>query len=566
MISYVKKIFDILTLSQKINYIFLLFFFLISALIEMIGISFVFIFLTQIISGKLLLNLPFLNFFFLHISKFETKLILTLLIFIYFFKSFFMSFFHYFLGKFGNDLELYVGTKLHSVYMLNTIDFHLKTNSSELIRNIIIEAGNFSYGIIVNSLLFLKNFILLTLIFFYLLNLSFNITAIVFLILFIFTYLYQKILSSKNYEWGTKRQIKAALRLKSLQESFNGIKTIKIYEKENLFLKKYKEDTEAINLIRLNQSIFSNLPKIWLEFFCIFGVSIFFIISINLNKNLYDYLPIIALLGIILIRSIPAFNELLFNIQSIQYSKSSLIKVTQDFKNLKSVKKNHINFNNRIKFNNIYFTYTGSTKIILKNINFEIKKNQSIGIYGESGVGKSTLLNIIFGLLQPTSGSIIIDEKIYNNSDNSLNNLFAYLPQDIFLMDGSIKENITFFEDDNAIDTNKLNYIIEQCQLKNLISTLKQKENSQIGELGDNISGGEKQKIAIARALYRNAQIFVFDEVTKSLDLQNQRKINSLIKSFFHAKTIINVSHDVQSLEEYDVIFKLNNGLLHKIK
>jgi ATP-binding cassette subfamily C protein len=566
MISYVKKIFDILTLSQKINYIFLLFFFLISALIEMIGISFVFIFLTQIISGKLLLNLPFLNFFFLHISKFETKLILTLLIFIYFFKSFFMSFFHYFLGKFGNDLELYVGTKLHSVYMLNTIDFHLKTNSSELIRNIIIEAGNFSYGIIVNSLLFLKNFILLTLIFFYLLNLSFYITAIVFLILFIYTYLYQKILSSKNYEWGTKRQIKAALRLKSLQESFNGIKTIKIYEKENLFLKKYKEDTEAINLIRLNQSIFSNLPKIWLEFFCIFGVSIFFIISINLNKNLYDYLPIIALLGIILIRSIPAFNELLFNIQSIQYSKSSLIKVTQDFKNLKSIKKNHINFNNRIKFNNIYFTYTGSAKIILKNINFEIKKNQSIGIYGESGVGKSTLLNIIFGLLQPTSGSIIIDEKIYNNSDNSLNNLFAYLPQDIFLMDGSIKENITFFEDDNAIDTNKLNYIIEQCQLKNLISTLKQKENSQIGELGDNISGGEKQKIAIARALYRNAQIFVFDEVTKSLDLQNQRRINSLIKSFFHAKTIINVSHDVQSLEEYDVIFKLNNGLLHKIK
>ena len=96
-----------------------------------------------------------------------------------------MSFFHYFLGKFGNDLELYVGTKLHSVYMLNTIDFHLKTNSSELIRNIIIEAGNFSYGIIVNSLLFLKNFILLILIFFYLLNLSFNITAIVFLILFI---------------------------------------------------------------------------------------------------------------------------------------------------------------------------------------------------------------------------------------------------------------------------------------------------------------------------------------------------------------------------------------------
>jgi ATP-binding cassette subfamily C protein len=261
-----------------------------------------------------------------------------------------------------------------------------------------------------------------------------------------------------------------------------------------------------------------------------------------------------------------AVNELLFNIQSIQYSKSSLIKVTQDFKNLKSIKKNHINFNNRIKFNNIYFTYTGSTKIILKNINFEIKKNQSIGIYGESGVGKSTLLNIIFGLLQPTGGSIIIDEKIYNNSDNSLNNLFAYLPQDIFLMDGSIKENITFFEDNNAIDTNKLNYIIEQCQLKNLISTLKQKENSQIGELGDNISGGEKQKIAIARALYRNAQIFVFDEVTKSLDLQNQRKINSLIKSFFHAKTIINVSHDVQSLEEYDVIFKLNNGLLHKIK
>ena len=566
MISYVKKIFDILTLSQKINYISLLFFFLISALIEMIGISFVFIFLTQIISGKLLLNLPFLNFFFLHISKFETKLILTLLIFIYFFKSFFMSFFHYLLGKFGNDLELYLGTRLHSAYMLSTIDFHLKTNSSELIRNITIEASNFAYGTILNSLLFLKNFILLTLIFLYLLNLSFNITVIVFVILFIFTYLYQKILSSKNYEWGKKRQIKAALRLKSLQESFNGIKTIKIYEKENLFLKKYKEVTEAINLIRLNQSIFSNLPKIWLEFFCIFGVSIFFIISINLNKNLYQYLPVIALLGIIIIRSIPAFNELLFNIQSIQYSKSSLIKVTQDFKNLKSIKKNHVDFNNRIKFNNIYFTYNDSTKIILKNINFEIKKNQSIGIYGESGAGKSTLLNIIFGLLQPTSGSIIIDEKIYKNNRNSLNNLFAYLPQDIFLMDGSIKENITFFEDDNAIDTNKLNYIIEQCQLKNLISTLKQKENSQIGELGDNISGGEKQKIAVARALYRDAQIFVFDEVTKSLDLLNQRKINSLIKSFFHTKTIINVSHDVQSLEEYDVIFKLNNGVLYKIK
>ena len=167
--------------------------------------------------------------------------------------------------------------------------------------------------------------------------------------------------------------------------------------------------------------------------------------------------------------------------------------------------------------------------------------------------------------MKPTSGSILIDGNVITTNSGALTSLFAYVPQDIFLIDESIKNNIILDELNDNNYSEQLNSTIKKSELEQLVNSLKDKENTQVGEFGESLSGGEKQRIAIARALFKDSEILVFDEATKSLDQVNQNQINKLIKSFMKKKTIINVTHDLDSLKGFDVIYKIENSNVVKI-
>lgn len=564
-----SKFFDIITPKQKREYWMYCFLFVIVSILETLGISLIFILLNLILLEKSIITFSIIEINLKDINQNYESIILSSIIFLYFIKSVFLSFFYWSQNKFVFDLEKDLAERLFYGYLLSPLKFHLNTNTSELIRNITVETGQLSGGILTNSLLFFKNFFLFIFLFIFLLNINFKITLSVFAILLVLGLLYQQIMTKKNSKWGKERQIQTGWRIKNLQEAFQGIKTIKIFKKEIFFFKKILPVLERINLIRLFQTFFKNLPRIWFEFLAVLGLVVLIIYYQKGNNEFINIVPTLGVLSLVLVRLLPTITSMLNNFQHMDYSSASVIKIKNDLQYFQKnqIERNDISikFQNKIEFKDVTFHYSESSKDVLKKINLEIKKFQSIGIYGKSGAGKSTILNLILGLLNPTSGTIKIDGHILKQDNGSIASLFSYVPQDIFLIDESIKKNIILDDIKDGKFDKKLNSAIEKSELHHLIKSLKDKENTMTGELGESLSGGEKQRIAIARALFKDSEILVFDEATKSLDQFNQDQINKLIQTFMKKKTIINVTHDLDSLKGYDVIYKIENGNLEKI-
>ena len=219
-----------------------------------------------------------------------------------------------------------------------------------------------------------------------------------------------------------------------------------------------------------------------------------------------------------------------------------------------------LEFNKIINIKNLKFSYKNSEKKILNNINLEIRKNDCIGIIGESGAGKSTFIDVLMGLNKPTKGEITLDDVNILQNRRGWQKMIGYVPQSIYLIDESIKKNIAFGEDD--VNIGKLNQVLKQSGLEQFVENLANKENTIIGEKGAKISGGERQRIAIARSLYKNPDLIIFDEATSSLDLETEKKVLETIKHLKEEKTLIIISHRMNTLNYCNKIYELKDGNL----
>ena len=292
------------------------------------------------------------------------------------------------------------------------------------------------------------------------------------------------------------------------------------------------------------------------------------------QQNFIEFIPVLGALSLVIIRIIPSVNNLINNLQSFDYSREAIIKIKEDFSyflsekikfdNLENVEIRSKDFNKNITLKNIDFKYPESKNFVFKDLNLNIQKNKSIGIFGESGSGKSTLIEIILGFLKPIRGSIEIDNSNVMENLSDFNSIIGYVPQKIFIYDDSLKKNITFEEDLNPEQQKKFDHALKITNLQSLNKNLENSQNNKLGELGSKLSGGEKQRIAIARALYRNSQILIFDEVTKSLDIENKEKINEIIQNLLAKKTIIHISHFKEELKNFDEIYQIQDGKIIK--
>tara|TARA_Y100001958_G_C21219849_1_gene545243 strand:- start:935 stop:1708 length:774 start_codon:yes stop_codon:yes gene_type:complete len=251
------------------------------------------------------------------------------------------------------------------------------------------------------------------------------------------------------------------------------------------------------------------------------------------------------------------------NFQHFDFSSASLYKIKDDlnlvFENKKETDPLQFKFSKEIVFKKVFYKYLAKEDFTLRNINLVIQKGKSIGIYGRSGAGKSTLLNLITGLIDPSEGEILVDGKKIINNYAYLTQNISYVPQDVFMLDGNITDNIRFGTD---IESTEIKNLIKLVGLENLLESMKNKEQTVIGEAGQRVSGGENQRLSIARALAKNREILILDEPTKSLDRKNSEKIINLINQIKKNKTIICVSHDESVFEGFDEIFELSDGKL----
>ena len=511
----------------------------------------------------------------LQIDNYKTlvKYVFTLIIAVFFFRFIFFLSADFLKVNFAASVRKQLQIKLFSNYVKSDFSFFLKNRVSDLIKNLINETLIYSDKYIFAILNIITDTLTLILLITLLLFYNYLATSTVIFFVGFLVLIYFKFSNVKIKELSGKREEDERKLFQLYNESFNNLKDINIYNLHDLIIKKTQPIISSFNDNYKKLYRFQVAARPLLEIFLILFFLIFAFISIFLfNNESSKIISTFALFGAAAFRIIPASSRLLNYMQDIKFSLSAKKIIEKDIlyfnKNLNLNKK--ILFNkdkdvfNEIKLENLNFNY--GEKEIFKDLNFTIKNKKTIGIIGPSGSGKSTLLNIILSLLVPQKGNI--SYIINNKKDNSLNysNLFSYVPQDIFLLDDSILSNIVFGKKfDENIDHGKIQKILDMVELTNFIDDKKYGFNSSIGDKAKNISGGQAQRISLARALYYDSEILILDEFSNQLDETTENNILKIIANLKELKTIIIVSHKKNVINICDEIYKIENKRLLKI-
>jgi len=460
------------------------------------------------------------------------------------------------IAKFSQNFSRDLSTMLFKKYLFSQYSFFYKKNSSELIRNLTAENDGF-FVLLHNSLLIIVDlFISLSLIiflFFY----QPLVTLFLFIVIFLFCYFYLKFSSNSIVSVGRNRVVFSKLAIKQIQETFSLIKEIKLFSKEKFFFSTYNYYNNKLRDANLKFRVSTILPRPIIEIFLIAIVTLIILYSVNFGVSLSSIIISLSIYSVAGLKLFPSFSNFIVRFNAINFRKSSLNLIYNELKNTslsqedyksESKFKNFIN----ISLRNIHFNYPNSRKLILNNINLEIKKNKIYLLTGPNGSGKSTLLNIISGLITPTSGNIFLNKNLINKRNSfHLKNLVGYVSQNIFLADRSILYNITFETDKKKINNKLLQDVINISDLNDIINEKPDKINTIVGQDGSLLSGGQIQRIAIARALYKDPSILIFDEATNGIDVYSKNKILNTIKKLKNKKTLILVTHDKEIINKY---------------
>jgi len=505
-------------------------------------------FLTNIPNGELIL----FGGIFLTIIFFAKNLLYTILI--------------YYQCSVIRDLNLKLTNRLYKLYLYAPYFIHLKMNNAELVRNIISETSQVISTVLKVVTLF-RELLVLLFIFVLVLYVDILVTFIVFSILSfcagIFFYFTKKTIHKNAKEI----QNLSTTRIKSVNETFGAIKEVKIFNIENLFSNKFSLQNQLRENYFLINSFFTSIPRYFLE--AVIIITLIFVIMLYnyLNKDFNSLLPMLTLLSVAAVRLLPSFSSIstsLGAIKSLSPSLDVVVREIQKVGNLKNEKESLSNydfsFNEKIVFNNVSFKYPSNVANTLTEINLEILNESKVGIIGSSGAGKSTFINLLLGLLKPTEGNILVDGKNIEENLKDWQSIIGYVPQDIYLLDDTIKNNITFNEE--VIDEDQLKKILKLARLDKFTASLPDGLETYIGERGARISGGQRQRIGIARALYKNPKIIVFDEATNALDVENEKNIMREILELDVKKNLIIITHRHELVKTCNKIFTFDNGRL----
>ncbi len=569
-----KKIKSLLNRKQKESLIILSLLLVIGMFFEVFGLGLILPFITIILDPNIITSSEYSSLirdFFGEIT-YKNFLFISLItiILVYLFKTLFLIFLVFKQNSFLSILHAELSVKLFNNYLKKNYSFHLKRNSASLIKNLQVEVNLFrSYCtslislIIESSLLFS---IICTLIFIE----PFG-AIIVGLFFTFFSWLVVKLSNKSLNYWGKKRERLDDKLSKNIVEGFGGIKEIILLGRTNFFSKVFSKNNFSKGIILRNYLTVSQSPRYLLEIIAVFGVVGFIFIMIEQGKEVNELLTIIGVFVAAVFRMIPSFNKIISCLNNMKYYSNSIDLLYEEFKNKDSYnrldKSNaQIKLKSEINIENLEFRYKNDSKQILKKINLKISKGDFVGIFGESGSGKSTLIDVLMGLFNPTSGSIKVDGVNINKNLRSWQNIIGYVPQNIFLINDSIKKNIAFGIENHKVSSINMLKATKESQLLKFIDSLNQGIDSKVGERGAQISGGQLQRIGIARAIYKNPDLLIFDESTASLDSNTEEEVIKSINSLRGNKTIIMISHNLKNLKDCDYVYSLKNGVLKNEK
>ncbi len=494
-----------------------------------------------------------------------------LLVLIFLFKNLFLFLLLFLQGKLLKELRSATSNKLYHYYIYMPYIKHLNHNPSILIRSVTSDIRA-AFVFIQSYIMMIRESLILAALFIFLVVVD---PLISFFLLFFlgipvisFYNFYKKILKSK----GKYLQTLLGDEIKTVNQSLGAIKETKLFNKEYHFLSYFKNLVQKKENLSFFAYLISGSPRLFLEVMALFSVALISAFLILFGKTPEAILPLISLFAVSAVRFIPALNVITASLTTIRFLQPSFDLVTKEIKKLKSssilfkrdtttqIEAKNFKLNDAIIMKDISFDYEEGMRATLRNINLQVKKGKSVGIIGKSGSGKSTLVDIMLGLLEPQKGGVYFDDKNIKNELSLWQKQIGYIPQDIYLLDDSIKKNITFGLKDDEIDEKLLLQSLKIAQLKDLVDTLPDAIDTIVGNKGVKLSGGERQRVGIARAMYNLPKILVFDEATSSLDIENENKILDEIYENKDDKTLIIISHRNNTVKYCDLIYVLEDG------
>lgn len=569
-IVVLKKLNYIFTKKEKQKIVLLFIVILISSFFEMLGVSLILPFANMIIEPGFVSTNQYLGFIVGKLGFTSDKQLIiffaVLLIIIYLVKNMYLIFTnatqYHFIYKYQGRLA----SSLMNCYINQPYLFHAEKNIAELQRNIQVDVNMFCTALLAILQFITEMCVCLTLAGFLLF--SDVVTTIgVMLVLMIALLFFFKVLKKKIGYFGQKMRETNKDIFKWIEQSFGGIKEVKVLNREDFFSEKFDQSYFGYADNLLKYQIYSNIPKPFMETMCVAGLLLVIIMKINLGENTGAFVPTLIIFGAAALRLLPSFNRMSANLSAILYNQNGIHAIYKDLKeakDLKGYKDSEDRLQEEIKGNieiqDLYFKYPKTDKFILEDLNLTIPVKTSVALIGASGAGKTTLADLILGILTPQKGSIVVNGQDIFENLKSWHHRVGYIPQNIYLMDDTIKRNIAFGIPEEEISENQLERAIEEAQLKKFIDELESGVNTYVGEKGIKLSGGQRQRIGIARALYGNPEVLVLDEATSALDNETEAAVMDAINILQGNKTLIIVAHRLSTIKNCDSIYEIKTG------
>jgi ABC-type bacteriocin/lantibiotic exporter with double-glycine peptidase domain len=579
-----KKIYSLFNQREKRKMIFIIISIIFSSLLELISVSSLGPFMAIVVNPNFIQRQKYIAFIYntMNFQNYRHFFVLCgigvfiLVVFSTIFKIMIL----YIVSHFAASCRYNLGLNLYKLYLYQPYQYFLNTNSSELSKAVLAEIDEVINGVVLPAMNMFVNIVMTLVLFIFIVILNPVMTAIA---VIVFGSIYggiYLILRSKLAHTGKELWEADSMRYKTIFESFGGIKDVKILKKERFFINSYSSCVKRSINARASNQILSTIPAQIMQALAI-GFSLAMIASsILIYDSFLTIMPVLAVYAFAIMRIVPNFQGVFYNAAQIRMYKHAVNSLYSDMTNFKlpldvlcRTDQDHdivpISFSNVITLKDIEFSYPGSEKKILKKINLTICKNTTTGIAGTTGCGKTTLVDIIMGLLEPSDGTIIADnvEVVTPPSRRDDGKLaqwqkhFGYVPQQIFLSDDTIAANIAFGISANNRDMKAVEHAAKIANLHEFIVTEQAMGyNTKIGEHGVRLSGGQRQRIGIARALYHDPDILVMDEATSALDSITEDAVMDAIHNLAHLKTIIIITHRISTIRECDDIFLIENG------
>ena len=507
-----------------------------------------------------------------------TLCMLGFIIAIYIFKAVFLILQTYLLARFANKNRARCTTNLLWQFLHRPYEYYLYAETSDIIRTIYGDMDNI-FNLLLQCMNFASELVVSMCLGIFLLVTDWKMCLLMVLLLGVLTLINVKVIKKHLNIAGEGSRITQAGMYKWILQGASGIKDVKVLRKEYYFTDRYADSAEgyADNQIRYN--VLTNLPRLLIEAVAILGILIYVMICLLSGVNIASLMTTIAAFAVAAMRLLPSVNRLNTYIANIAYFEPALDFIYENV-NTKGLSEENVlithksteeyvpvlTFKEAIELKDITFAYPNTDKNIFTHADMSVPIGTSVGVVGASGAGKSTIVDIMLGLLEVKSGEIMCDGISAMEHYPEWLSHIGYIPQNIYMLDDSIRHNIAFGVNEKDIDDDRVWAVLKEAQMMDFVKGLPDGLDAQIGERGVRISGGQRQRLGIARALYHNPQILIFDEATSALDNDTETAIMEAIDSLHGQKTMVIIAHRLRTIENCDIIYEVKDEKLNRTR